>query len=58
MLVIYFSGFVFPQIVNIYINGLYYEYKMPSNYVIFQGILSVLCGSTQLFFLTLEYGEI
>ena len=56
LLAIFTCGFVIPQIVNIYINGLYYEAKMPARDVILQLILYLLCGTTQFFFLTLEYG--
>lgn len=47
-----------PQIINIYINGLYYETAMPTRDVVLQMVLYLICGTTQFFFATLEYSEI
>ena len=57
LLFIYSVGFVIPQICNIYLNGQRTEQALTDGQILFQVCLSVICGATQFFFLTLEYAE-
>lgn len=57
LLIIYTFGFVIPYIIHIYIGGRMREVNLPNWVVVVQFTCFILCGATQVFFLSLEAAE-